>query len=878
MHRIVAAMLLCVVLAPGRSPADPAPADTEGDAAAQGVRNKPVFPLRAGPGGRHLVDRDGHPFFFLGDTPWSLIVEPTQAGVETYLATRAEQGFSAVLVNLIEHKFSSDPPRLRSGIPPFATPGDFRAPVDAYFDHAEEVVRKAAEHGLAVLLCPAYLGANGGDEGFFQEELRSGPEGMRAFGRYIGGRFRPHSNVVWVLGGDFTPPPNQFWVVNELAAGIRGEDPEHLMTFHGAPGRLATSLQPVPEWLQVNTVYDYRDDLYVPCLEAARIEPARPFLMIESAYEGEHKAQPDRIRRQAYWPLLSGACGVLYGNSPLWHFGSRGVFDRGGDWVAAMHSRGAADMARLSTVFRNHPWWRLVPDVHHTLLASASDLPAGGLGDVTAARTAEGDFAMAYIPSRGVHSRTLAMDMSLFAGPVTARWFNPADGTYQAIADTPVPPSGRHKFQTPGDNGTGAGDWLLILESSTAQTSSPPKASASVRGADWPEFRGPTGQGISVASHVPIHWTSSSNIAWRAEVPGVGWSSPVLAGGRLFLTTAVGGDGGGDVSLRALCVDAADGQVSWDIDLFHPPPDRVRAIHQKNSLASPTPIVRDGRVYVHFGHMGTACLDAEGHVLWRQTGIDYPPLHGNGGSPALVGDSLVFSCDGIRDPFVIALDAATGGVRWKAQRETPARKKFSFSTPLVIQVDGQREVISPGSGFVGAYDPASGAELWRVRYGEGYSVIPRPVFAGGLLFVSSGFDSPVLYAIRPEGARGDATETHLAWSQRKGAPNTPSPVVMGDDLYMVSDAGVASCLEARTGRVHWNERLGGGFSASPVVAEGRVYFLNESGMMFVVKASRAFEVIARNDLEEQTLASPAVTEGALFVRSETHLWRIGAAR
>jgi outer membrane protein assembly factor BamB len=327
-----------------------------------------------------------------------------------------------------------------------------------------------------------------------------------------------------------------------------------------------------------------------------------------------------------------------------------------------------------------------------------------------------------------------------------------------------------------------------------------------------------------------------------------------------------------------MCLDAADGKVLWDVEVFRPDPAAAAAIHKKNSPASATPIVADGKLYVHFGHMGTAALDLSGKVLWRQASVTYPPVHGNGGSPALAGGLLVFNCDGANDPFVAAVDAASGEVRWKTPRDTPAKSKFSFSTPLAIDVDGRAQLVSAASGFVAGYDPADGRELWRVRYGEGYSVVPRPVYAHGLLFVSSGFDSPVLYAIRPAGAAGDVTDTHVAWKARKGAPCTPSPLVVGDEVYFVSDTGVATCADAKTGAVHWTERLDGNFSASPVSAEGRVYFQNESGVGYVVAADRSFRLLAENDLGEPSLASYAVADGALFIRTRNHLWRIGGGR
>jgi outer membrane protein assembly factor BamB len=314
--------------------------------------------------------------------------------------------------------------------------------------------------------------------------------------------------------------------------------------------------------------------------------------------------------------------------------------------------------------------------------------------------------------------------------------------------------------------------------------------------------------------------------------------------------------------------------VLWNTEVIRPDPASAAAMHRKNTLASPTPLVADGRLYVHFGHMGTAALDLDGKILWCQTELKYPPTHGTGGSPVLVGDALIFSCDGQSEPFVVALDAKSGAVRWKTLRNSPARKQFSFSTPLAISLDGATQVISPGSGFVASYDPRDGRELWRVGYGEGYSVVPRPVFAHGLLFLSSGFDAPMIHAIKAAGASGDATATNVVWTQRKGAPSTPSALVLGDEVYFVSDGGIATCADARSGEVRWSERLGGNFSASPVAAEGRVYFQNEAGVGFVVKAGKTYELLATNNLGERTLASPAVADGALFLRSEHHLWKI----
>ena len=389
---------------------------------------------------------------------------------------------------------------------------------------------------------------------------------------------------------------------------------------------------------------------------------------------------------------------------------------------------------------------------------------------------------------------------------------------------------------------------------------------------DWPQFRGPGAQGISNARNVPLNWSSSSNILWRAEIPGRGWSSPVLRRGRLYVTTAVTPAQNGNPSLRALCLEAGTGKILWDTEVFvH---TGSTSIHNKNSHASPTPVVEADRLYVHFGHQGTACLDLDGKVLWRNTTLKYSPVHGSGGSPIVVGEALILSCDGASDPFVVALNKKSGQVLWKTARSLNAKKKFSFSTPLLIDANGQSQVVSPSSGAVYAYDPKDGRELWRVRYAEGYSLVPRPVFGHGLLFISTAFDNPEVIAIRPDG-QGDVTGTHVVWTLAKGAPKTASLLLAGEELYFVSDGGIASCVDARTGRVHWAERVGGNYSASPLLADGRIYLQNEEGTGVVLASGKTFQQLARNSLGERTLASYAVTDGALFIRTEAHLYCVG---
>lgn len=390
---------------------------------------------------------------------------------------------------------------------------------------------------------------------------------------------------------------------------------------------------------------------------------------------------------------------------------------------------------------------------------------------------------------------------------------------------------------------------------------------------DWPQFRGPTGQGQANAARLPLEWDATKNVAWKRSLPGRGWSSPVIKENRLYLTTAVGSEEKSELSLRALCLDAGTGRTVWDSEVFGHDLSNVPRGHTKNSQASPTPLLAADRLYVHFGHLGTACLDLDGTVLWRSDAVSYPPVHGNGGSPVLVENALIFNADGGSKPFVAALDRENGKLLWKTDRNTSVRKTFSFSTPLIIEVTGKKQVISAGSGALCAYEPATGKEIWRVRYGEGYSVVPRPVFGHGLVFLSTGFDRPVVMAIRPDG-RGDVTASHVAWTLSKGGPNTPSLVLAGNELYMVSDAGIASCVDARTGKVYWQERVGGNHSASPIYANGRIYFQNEEGTGVVVQAAKAFRKLATNPLGERTLASYGVAEDALFIRSEQHLFKI----
>ena len=391
---------------------------------------------------------------------------------------------------------------------------------------------------------------------------------------------------------------------------------------------------------------------------------------------------------------------------------------------------------------------------------------------------------------------------------------------------------------------------------------------------NWPQFRGPDGQGHSSAENLPTEWSGTKNVAWKQDIPGEGWSSPVVWNGRIFLTSAVPSEAvANEYSLRVICLSGNEGTPLWNVEVFKQTPRDTQRIHNKNSHASPTPVTDGKHLWVHFGAQGTACLTLSGEIVWKTRELGYPMNHGNGGSPVLVEGLLFFSCDGSRDPFVVALDQATGKIRWKKSRpEVKNPKKFSFSTPLVIEVEGQKQIISTGTDQVVAYRPADGEILWSVGF-DGYSVIPRPVYGEGLLFISTSYDNAVAMAISPKG-EGDITETNVAWVNRQAAPKTPSMLVVGSEVYMVSDAGIATCADAKTGEVYWKQRLGGNYSASPLYGAGKIYFQSEEGEGTVIEAGKEYKELARNEMNARTLASYGVIDSDLLIRTETALYRI----
>ena len=415
---------------------------------------------------------------------------------------------------------------------------------------------------------------------------------------------------------------------------------------------------------------------------------------------------------------------------------------------------------------------------------------------------------------------------------------------------------------------------LALLLSATSLLAAAPTAPTAP---SWPEFRGADAQGHSDATKLPLTWSPTSHITWKTPVAGIGWSSPVVAGTRIFLTSAVSLSGKeeatADRSLRVISLDASNGKPVWDVELFQVKSPRA---HRKNSHASPTPIYEDKKLYVHFGHLGTACLDAlTGKTIWSTQEFAYSPVHGNGSSPVLFEDLLIFNADAETEPKVIALDKATGKMRWTFARQSEAKKKFSFCTPLIIDVNGQKQLITPGSGVVNALNPKDGTEIWHFNYDQGYSVVPRPVFAHGMIFIGTGYDKPTVLAIKVNAeSKGDITATNLAWRIDKAAPHNPSMVVVGDELYFVADNGILTCADAKTGEVRYSERCTGPISASILAADGKLYLQDEKGLGMVIKPGKTYHVLAKNDLAEHSLASYAIIGSDLLIRTDGNLYRV----
>jgi outer membrane protein assembly factor BamB len=404
---------------------------------------------------------------------------------------------------------------------------------------------------------------------------------------------------------------------------------------------------------------------------------------------------------------------------------------------------------------------------------------------------------------------------------------------------------------------------------------------------NWPRFRGPTGQGLSSEKDLPLRWSSTSNVVWKTGIPGVGWSSPIVWGSRVFVTTAT--ENG--TKCRVLCLEARTGQLLWDKQVFEQIPRRKES---KNSYATPTPCTDGQRVYAVFGDGSIAALTFDGSLVWTNREVPHYSRHGLGASPVLHDGRLIMPYDGSnpvsavgswpnnsaeerlgwQTPWdkaqVVAFDAKTGKRVWTGKRGS---SRIAHVSPNVLTQDGHSFIISCAGDAIQAFDPKTGERLWTV-YSQGEGVTPSPAFGDGLIFTSSGFEKTTLRTVRA-GGKGDVTQTHIAWEQKKGAPTQPSLLYAKPYLYSMTDKGVAYCFKADSGEMIYEERVGGNFCASPVYADGRIYLLSEEGISTVIAAGPEFKILARNPLDEKCQASMAVSEGHLFIRGEKNLYCIG---
>ncbi len=400
--------------------------------------------------------------------------------------------------------------------------------------------------------------------------------------------------------------------------------------------------------------------------------------------------------------------------------------------------------------------------------------------------------------------------------------------------------------------------WLLAVPSAGAEY--------------WNQFRGPHGDGQATSKSLPLQWSENRNISWKTAIHGKAWSSPVVWGEQIWMTSATE-DG---KELFAICVDAATGKVVHDIRVFEIAEPMF--CYPYNSYASPTPVAEEGRLWVHYGSAGTACLDtAVGKILWTRQDLACDHWRGPGSSPIVFRDLLIINFDGYDLQYVVALDKHTGKTVWKTDRSIDygtdnGDLKKAYCTSKVFEHQSRLQLVSPAAVGTVAYDPLTGKELWKVYHG-GFNPAARPLYSHGLVIISTEGGLRLL-AVRPDGT-GDVTQTHIAWSYGRATPTRPSQLIVGDHLYMVNDQGIVTCLDVRTGEPTWTHRMGGRHSASPVYADGRIWLFDEEDRSRVIEANpREFRLLAENPLDAGCMASPAVVGDALIVRTKTHLYRI----
>ena len=427
----------------------------------------------------------------------------------------------------------------------------------------------------------------------------------------------------------------------------------------------------------------------------------------------------------------------------------------------------------------------------------------------------------------------------------------------------------------------------LLLACSTALT-------LAADDVNWPQFRGPRGDGVSTSTGLPQHWSEQPGdhtLKWQTPIPGRAWSSPVIWGRQVWMTTAT--EDGRELSV--VCVDRDTGKLLQNLKLFDVA--KPQFAHKFNTYASPTPVIEEGRLYVSFGSPALACLDTKtGQVIWSRRDFVCNHYRGAGSSPILYGDLFLLDFDGSDHQFIVALDKKTGRTVWQKNRSIDYKDldpdgqvqsegdfRKAFATCQVAELQGQPTLLSQGSKAFYAYEPLTGEEIWRVEERTSHSGATRPVIGQGLIFVPSGFSQGQLLAIRP-GKKGEVvdanaaepgnTQLQVVWKGKRSVPKKPSLLLLDNLLFGIDDNGVATCWEADSGQVLWNERIGGNYSAAPLAAEGHIYFFSEEGKTTVVAAERTFKKLAENQLGDGFMASPAVSGKALFLRSRTVLYRL----
>jgi outer membrane protein assembly factor BamB len=396
----------------------------------------------------------------------------------------------------------------------------------------------------------------------------------------------------------------------------------------------------------------------------------------------------------------------------------------------------------------------------------------------------------------------------------------------------------------------------------------------SARGENWVRFRGPTGQGISSETKLPVTWSASKNIKWKTPLPGKGWSSPIVFEDHVFLTAAT--EEG--VSCRVICIERKDGSIAWSTEVHRQKPGAMR---KQNSYATPTPVTDGKQVYSVFYDGTVTAVDYSGKLVWKNSEVNFFSLHGLGASPILANGQVIMPFDGSsreetqvgwkvpwEKAVVLSLDAENGSVRWKGTR---GQSRVGHVTPILV--NNGKQLVSAGGDRVQGFDPTTGRRIWSI-YSQGEGVTPSPVVGDGLVYTSSGFEAPTLRAIRL-GGTGDITKTHIAWEQKRGVAALSSLLYIKPYLYSISRDNILHCLEASTGTIAWTQRLSGVHWASPVYADGRIYILSEEGVTLVLRPGPKYDEVARNDIAVRCFASMAVSQGNFYIRSDRDLYCVG---